>query len=91
MVSQLVNSLWSIKHCFGVYEHNSIVNSIRADDWTAELAIIAGTVSIILQLKVQNDEQENVCGLHPHVRQRCHLYSGCALRYRWNQSSLIRE
>ena len=85
MASQLVNVCWSIK------QENSRVNSIRADDWTAELAIIASNVSITFQVKFQYDEQENVRGLHTHVRQCCHLYSGCALCYRWYQSSLIRK
>ena len=30
-----------IKHCWGIYEHNNIVNSVRVDDWTTEWAIIA--------------------------------------------------
>ena len=37
MASQLVNELSCIKPC---YEQNSIVNSVRADDLTAELSII---------------------------------------------------
>ena len=28
-------------HCLGVYKQNSIVNSVRVDDWTAEWAVIA--------------------------------------------------
>ena len=35
MASELVND-----HCSVVYEQNSIVNSIRTDNWTAERAII---------------------------------------------------
>ena len=34
-------ALYCIKHCWGVYEQNSIVNSVHVDDWTVELAIIA--------------------------------------------------
>ena len=30
-----------INHCWGVYEQNSIVNSVGVDDWIAEWAIIA--------------------------------------------------
>ena len=41
MKSQLENELDCIKHCNGVYEQNNIVNSVRVDDWTAELTIIA--------------------------------------------------
>ena len=41
MTSQLVNELYGFKHCQGVYKQNSIVNSVRGDDWTAEWAIIA--------------------------------------------------
>ena len=41
MTFQLENELDGIKYCWGVYEQNSIVNSLCADDWTAELAIIA--------------------------------------------------
>ena len=36
MASQLANELCYIKHCWGVYEQNSIVNSARVDYWTAE-------------------------------------------------------
>ena len=41
MASQLANEYACIKHCRGVYEKNRIVNSVRVDDWTAELAITA--------------------------------------------------
>ena len=41
MVPQLASENCCINHCWGVYEQNSIVNSVRADDRTAELAIIA--------------------------------------------------
>ena len=40
MAYQLVNELY-IKHCWGVYEQNSIVNTVHVDDWTGEWAIIA--------------------------------------------------
>ena len=46
MLSQLMNELGWIKYCWGVYEENSIVNSDRADDWTAKWAIIASNVQI---------------------------------------------
>ena len=39
MASHLGNGLRCINHCWG--EQNSIVNSVRVNDWTAELAIIA--------------------------------------------------
>ena len=39
--SQLKNKLYYIKHCWGVNEQNGIVNSVPADDWTAEWAIFA--------------------------------------------------
>ena len=45
MASQLVNGFCCIKHYWGVYEQKSKVNSIRVDDWTAELAIIASNIS----------------------------------------------
>ena len=38
---QLKYGLCCIKHCWGVYEQKSTVNSVRVDDWTGELAIIA--------------------------------------------------
>ena len=37
--------LASIKNCSGVYEQTSIVNNVRVDDGTAELAIIASNAS----------------------------------------------
>ena len=40
MVYKLVNELG------GVSEHNSIVKNVRADDWTAELAIITSNASL---------------------------------------------
>ena len=43
-VAQLPNELICIKHCWGVYQQNSIVNSVRVDDWAAERAIIASNV-----------------------------------------------
>ena len=44
MVSQFVNEFDCIKHCWGVYKQHSNVNSVRVDDWTAKLAIIASNV-----------------------------------------------
>ena len=41
MAFLLKYGLCCIKHCWGVYEQNSIVNNVSVDDWTAELAIIA--------------------------------------------------
>ena len=41
MASQLVNELSCNKHCWCVYEQNSIVNGVCVDDWTTEWAIIA--------------------------------------------------
>ena len=49
MVFQLANEICCIKHCWGVYEHDSIVNSVFADDWLAELAIIANNVMSTLR------------------------------------------
>ena len=40
MASQLENELSCIKHCLGVCEQNSIVNSIRVDSWTTEGEIV---------------------------------------------------
>ena len=31
-------------HCCHIYGQNSIINSVRGDDWTTELAITAGNV-----------------------------------------------
>ena len=45
MASQWDNGLNCIKHCWGVYEWNSIMNSACVDDWTAESAIIASNAS----------------------------------------------
>ena len=47
MLSQLMNELVCNKYCWGVYEQNSIVNSDRADDWTAEWVIIASNVNSV--------------------------------------------
>ena len=41
MESKLTNGLCCINQCRGVYEQNSLMNSVRVDDWTVELAIIA--------------------------------------------------
>ena len=43
----MANVLCCIKHCWGVYEQNNIVNSICVGDWTAELAIIASNVKVL--------------------------------------------
>ena len=50
MASQLENEPCCIKHCWGVYEQNSIVNSVHEDDWTAERVIIAriGWIELLL-------------------------------------------
>ena len=47
MVSQLENELCCIKHYFGVAKQNSIMNSARVDDWTAELAITGSTDNVM--------------------------------------------
>ena len=47
MASQLENKLCCVKHCWDVYEQNSIVHSVRVDDWTSEWAIIASNDSIL--------------------------------------------
>ena len=44
MASQLVNEHCYIKHCWSVYEQHNIVNSVRVDDWRAELTIIPGII-----------------------------------------------
>ena len=41
MAFQLDNGPCCTKHFWDVYEQNKIMNSVRVDDWTAELAIIA--------------------------------------------------
>ena len=38
---QLEKATYCVKHCWGVYEQNSIVNNVCVDDWTAESVIIA--------------------------------------------------
>ena len=43
--SQLENECCGIKQYWGVCEQNSIVNSVRVDDWTAKWGIIAINVS----------------------------------------------
>ena len=40
MAFQLDNELVCIKHCWSIYEHNSIVNSVGVDDWKVKLVII---------------------------------------------------
>ena len=42
MATQLENELDYTKHCWCVYEQNSIMNTVHVDDRTTELAIIAG-------------------------------------------------
>ena len=49
MASQLKNEHGCVKHCWGVYEQNSI----REDDWTAEREIIASNM-----FKVNDDTQK---------------------------------
>ena len=39
---QFENELCCIKHCWGVYEQNNIVNSVGVNDGKAEWSIIAG-------------------------------------------------
>ena len=46
MVSQLEKELCCSKRCWGVYEQNIIVCSIRLDDWTAKWTIIALIVEV---------------------------------------------
>ena len=46
MAFQLENELASMNHCWGIYEQNRIVNSVRGEDWTAELAIITSTLTV---------------------------------------------
>ena len=52
MAFQLENDDCCIKHCWGVYEQNDIVNSVRVDDWTPELAIIGSNELLILHLSL---------------------------------------
>ena len=40
MTSQLMNERCCIKHCWGVYEQNTIVISVHVNNWTAEWPII---------------------------------------------------
>ena len=37
---RLVNERCCIKHCWGTYEENSIVNSVRINEWPTEWAIV---------------------------------------------------
>ena len=56
----MANVLCCIKHCWGVYEQNNIVNSICVGDWTAELAIIASNVKVLqsdLGITVTNNKK----------------------------------
>ena len=49
MTSKLeLDEFCCIKHCLGVSEHNSIVNSVSVDDWIAEWVIIASNEQNIL-------------------------------------------
>ena len=40
-------ALLCIKLCWGVFEPNSIVNSVRVNDWTAKWTTIVGTDCIL--------------------------------------------
>ena len=51
MVLAIIRQIWTnelccIKHCWGVYEQDSLVNSVGVDDWTAEWAMIASNVKV---------------------------------------------
>ena len=48
MASLLGIGLCYMKRCSGVCLQNSIVNSVRADEWTTELTIIASNDTINL-------------------------------------------
>ena len=54
MASQLTNELSCVKYCWGVHEQNDIVNNVRADYWSAELAIIASSVETPIEEQVLN-------------------------------------
>ena len=43
----LEKELGGVKHCWGVYEQNSTVNSVLVDDWKAEVAIIASNCGVL--------------------------------------------
>ena len=47
MAYQLENGDCDIRQCWDIYEQNSVVESVCADDWTAEWAIIASNVNIL--------------------------------------------
>ena len=51
MASWLKKKLCCIKHCWGAFEQNNIVNSARVNDWTTELAIIASNGEILSGLE----------------------------------------
>ena len=44
MASHLGHEVCCVRHCYDVYEQNSIVNSVSVDDWTAESENIANDV-----------------------------------------------
>ena len=50
MAPHLRNELCCPKHCWCTYEQNSIVNSVRADDWTTALVVIASNEYIFIQV-----------------------------------------
>ena len=45
MTSLLANEHSCIKHCWGIYEQNSHVNTVRVVNWTAERVITASNGS----------------------------------------------
>ena len=40
LTCKLENELCCIGHCWGVYEQNSIVKSVRVDDWKEESLLV---------------------------------------------------
>ena len=55
MASQLENGFDCIKHCCGVvHEQKSTVNSVRADDWTAELPTIASNDNFFQEIGLRS-------------------------------------
>ena len=50
MVPMLVNEPYCIMHCGRVCEQNSIVDSVRVGDWTAEWVIIASNACVFIQI-----------------------------------------
>ena len=48
MISQLENGLCGISQCWGIFEHNNIVNSIRVDDWQPnERSLLVMTCGVV--------------------------------------------